>query len=108
MPCRAGDGVLTLEQARAHRSAVPDWELVEGEVPRLRRQWVLRDFAQALAWIQAVAAIAEQQDHHPDLHLTSWNHVTIEVWTHAVGGLHPNDFVLARLVDRAWERRTTE
>lgn len=91
---------MPLHEARELVLIVPDWTLAQD---RLRREYVLRDFQAALNWIHLVGEIAEQEEHHPDLHVTRWNHVTIELWTHAVGGLHVNDFVLARRLDQAWE-----
>ena len=54
----------------------------------------------ALDFFQRIAQIAEAEDHHPDLHLVGYRNVTIEIWTHAVGGLTENDFILAAKIDR--------
>ena len=59
----------------------------------------LRDFRRALAWANRVGMLAEEQGHHPDIHITRWNHVELVLWTHAVGGLTDNDFVMARKID---------
>ena len=53
-----------------------------------------------LKFFQRVAQIAEEEDHHPDLHLAGYRNVTVEIWTHAVGGLTENDFILAAKIDR--------
>jgi len=86
---------MSTEEARQWVRETPGWTLLEG---RLRREFVSSDFAEALALLNRVAELAEEQGHHPDLHLTEWNHLAIEIWTHAVGGLHVNDFVLARKI----------
>lgn len=75
-----------------------DWE-VEGE-ERLRRTLRFGDFAGAFATATRVALIAEAQGHHPDLHV-AWGRLTVEIWTHAVGGLTRSDFVFAARVDAA-------
>jgi 4a-hydroxytetrahydrobiopterin dehydratase len=59
----------------------------------------VRDFVEAIAFFSRVAQIAEAEDHHPDLHLVGYRNVTIEIWTHAVGGLTENDFILAAKID---------
>lgn len=58
------------------------------------------DFLQALAFVNRAGTVAERQGHHPDLHL-GWGRVTVEIWTHAVGGITELDFVLAEGIDAA-------
>ena len=53
-----------------------------------------------LAFFEKVAAVAEEEGHHPDLHLEGYRNVAIELWTHAIGGLSENDFILAAKIDR--------
>jgi 4a-hydroxytetrahydrobiopterin dehydratase len=78
--------------------------LVEGDgVKRLRRSFAFEDFAQALAFATRVGAAAEQEGHHPAL-LIEWGRVTVDWWTHAIGGLHRNDFVMAAKTDELFER----
>lgn len=102
VPCRGGTPALERQAAEARMHHVPEWTL---EFPRLRRRFELKDFRQALAWINRVGMLAEEEQHHPDFHLTGWNKVELVLWTHAVGGLHDNDFVLARRIDELWARR---
>jgi 4a-hydroxytetrahydrobiopterin dehydratase len=101
VPCGRGTPALDLEAARARAALVPDWSLA---FPRLTRHFVLRDFRAALAWINRVGMLAEEEQHHPDFHLTGWNKVEFVLWTHAAGGLHDNDFVLAKKIDELWQR----
>ncbi len=68
---------------------------------RLRRTYRLADFASALAFVNHIGAIAEAEDHHPDLRL-GWGKVEVELWTHSVGGLSENDFVVAAQIERAF------
>ncbi len=82
----------------------PAWEVVELEgVPRLRRVFEFRDFAEALLFTQKVGELAGQQGHHPRL-ITEWSSVTVEWWTHVIRGLHSNDFVMAIRVDDLFSR----
>lgn len=65
----------------------------------LRRVYKFRDFAQALSFTNKVGALAEAQGHHPAL-LTEWGKVTVMWWTHKIGGLHKNDFIMAAKTDK--------
>jgi 4a-hydroxytetrahydrobiopterin dehydratase len=95
--CESGVPALPADRIRALLGSVPEWKLVDGK--RIRRDWRVRDFAEAMAFFSEVADIAETEDHHPDLHLVGYRNVTIEIWTHAVGGLTENDFILAAKID---------
>ena len=74
---------------------LPQWGIVEqdGE-QRLQRVFTFKDFAAALAFTNEVGRIAEEAQHHPLL-TTEWGSVTVQWWTHSIGGLHRNDFILA-------------
>src|SRR5262245_50418377 len=81
-----------------------DWHIVEiGGIERLQREFQVADFARALAFTNEVGAAAEQEDHHPAI-LTEWGRVTVSWWTHAVRGLHRNDFIMAAQTDRLYAR----
>ena len=93
-PCEGGAESLTPEQATALLASVSGWELT-ADGKRIRRTWTAKGFMAAIDFFNKVAALAEKEGHHPDLHLEAYRHVTIELWTHAVGGLSENDFILA-------------
>ena len=95
--CREGDRALSVDEARTYASEVPAWRL-DGE--RIQRSFELVNFRKALTWVNRVGMLAEQEDHHPDFHITGWNKVDLVLWTHAVGGLSLNDFVLAKKIDQ--------
>jgi len=98
-PCEGGVTPLTAEQVSDMMSAIPNWQL--GAIGKcLRREWRVKDFESALAFFNAIGRIAEEQDHHPDLHLTGYRNVRIELATHAIGGLSENDFILAARIDQ--------
>src|SRR5437868_4927915 len=84
--CEKGVPALRPDQIRDLLPSVPEWKLTP-DSKRIRREWKVRDFTTALEFFQRVAQIAESEDHHPDLHLVGYRNVTIEIWTHAVGGL---------------------
>ncbi|MCE5273101.1 4a-hydroxytetrahydrobiopterin dehydratase [bacterium] len=94
--CRGDTPVLSEAAARELAAQTPGWEL-ESNL-RLRRQYRFKTFAAAWAWVDRVAALAESEGHHPDLSW-SYNRVTVELSTHAVGGLSENDFILAAKID---------
>ncbi|GMP93789.1 hypothetical protein CsSME_00043490 [Camellia sinensis var. sinensis] len=103
--CDSQDMSPMTEQA-AHEliSKVPEWNLVnEGGRLKLSRSWKVKTFLKGLEFFQAIAYVAEAEafvaGHHPDLHLVGWNNVKIDLWTHAVGGLTENDFLLAAKID---------
>lgn len=93
---------LDLTVARTYAGAVPGWKLVEGEPPKLTRSFRFKDFAEAMAFVNTVAAIAEAEGHHPDINI-SWNRVRFELVTHAINGLSMNDFIMAAKINQAKE-----
>jgi 4a-hydroxytetrahydrobiopterin dehydratase len=78
------------------------WELAEVShgVTGLRKTYRFKDFAEALAFVNRVGGIAEEQGHHPDIAL-AWGQVTLAVWTHKIKGLTESDFIFAAKCDRA-------
>jgi 4a-hydroxytetrahydrobiopterin dehydratase len=97
-PCEGGVPALTPDRARELLTQVPGWELT-AEGQRIRRRWRVKDFVTGLDFFRRVGELAEAEGHHPDLHLANYRDVTIEIWTHAVGGLTENDFILAAKID---------
>jgi 4a-hydroxytetrahydrobiopterin dehydratase len=105
VPCRGGEPRLTDEEIAALRQQAPEWQVVERErIKRLERVFTFPNFAQALAFTNTVGALAEAESHHPAI-LTEWGKVTITWWTHAIGGLHRNDFIMAAKTDAAYADR---
>jgi 4a-hydroxytetrahydrobiopterin dehydratase len=97
--CRRDAPTVTDAEIAELQPHVPAWELVEVDgVKRLRRVFAFDDFAQALAFTNAVGTIAEDEGHHPAL-LTEWGRVTVSWWTHKIRGLHRNDFIMAAKTD---------
>jgi 4a-hydroxytetrahydrobiopterin dehydratase len=99
VPCEGGVPKLTPEEAHAHLASVPGWALT-ADGRRIRREWTVKKFTDAMSFFNAVAAVAEGEGHHPDLHLVGYRHVAIEIWTHAIDGLSENDFILAAKIDQ--------
>ena len=97
-PCEGGVPRIEPAAAAPLLAAVPGWRLTH-EGTRIRRDWRLKNFRSCMRFLDAVAEIAEQEQHHPDLHLEGYRAVWIEIHTHAIGGLSENDFILAAKID---------
>jgi len=93
--CRKDAPKVTEAEIAELKPQVPDWKIVEqnGE-SRLERTYKFPDFVTALAFTQSVGEEASKEGHHPTL-LTEWGKVTVTWWTHAISGLHRNDFIMA-------------
>jgi 4a-hydroxytetrahydrobiopterin dehydratase len=89
---------LPLSAAKTLLEDLRGWEVIDGKV--LRKTVTCKDFLDAVSLIQKIAPIAEAEDHHPDLHLTRYRRLTIDLSTHAIGGLSENDFILAAKLDQ--------
>lgn len=101
--CKADAPKVSEAEVAELKPQVPEWEMLtlEGE-QRLRRVFKHKNFAEALAFTQRVGELAEAADHHPAL-LTEWGKVTVDWWTHKIGGLHRNDFIMAAKTDQAYQ-----
>jgi 4a-hydroxytetrahydrobiopterin dehydratase len=103
--CKAagpGSPQVTDTEQEEFRLQVPDWSIIErDDVKRLERVFRFKDFLTALDFTNKVGAIAEQEGHHPAL-LTEWGRVGVAWWTHSVGGLHRNDFIMAAKTDEIY------
>src|SRR6516165_10170694 len=97
--CRAGAPKVTEAEIRELKPSIPDWQITEVDgIPRLERTFRFPNFVEALAFTNRVGDLAEAEGHHPAL-LTEWGQVTVTLWTHAIRGLHRNDFVMAAKID---------
>lgn len=97
-PCEGGVTPYTPEEAKSQLSSMPDWSLsTDGH--RIRREWTVKNFMAGIDFFNKIAALAESEGHHPDLHLVGYRNVAVEIWTHAIGGLSENDFILAAKID---------
>lgn len=81
---------------------VPGWELRD-DAGALQRTWRFADFRAAIAFVNAVAELAEAEQHHPDISIFGYRNVRLEFWTHSVGGLSDNDFIMAAKVNQLAE-----
>jgi 4a-hydroxytetrahydrobiopterin dehydratase len=99
MPCEGGTAPLTEAQASALRAELhPDWKLGAG-ARSLERALKFRDFYRTMSFVNALAHIANVEDHHPDLEV-GYNYCNVKFSTHSIGGLSENDFICAAKLDR--------
>ena len=97
VPCRGGIPPLAGPELEALARQVPDWKVVDGH--HLTRNFPFKNFVQALAFVNKVGALAEEQGHHPDI-LLAWGKAEITTWTHKINGLTESDFILAAKIDK--------
>lgn len=103
-PC-CGSARLSPEDISSQLSRLDHWELDTSQ-ERLIKRLRMKDFVTAIALFQRIADVAEQMDHHPDLHLEGYRNVRIELWTHSAGGLTELDFRLAAEIDKLVQEPT--
>ena len=101
VPCEGGLPPLSAEKIKGYLAQLKNpWEVLDNK--KIRREFVFGGFKEAVVFVNKVAEIAEQENHHPDIHIF-YRKVVIELWTHAVGGLSENDFILAAKIEALGE-----
>ncbi|MBI5498670.1 MAG: 4a-hydroxytetrahydrobiopterin dehydratase [Deltaproteobacteria bacterium] len=103
VPCTRGAPPMEREQAVKLLEETPGWEL-STDARKISRKFTFRDFAAAMSFVGRVGELAEQEGHHPDIAF-GWGYSTVTFWTHKIGGLHENDFIMAAKVTDAFERK---
>ena len=96
IPCRGGIPPLRGEQITRLQMKVSGWSVVDEH--HLVKDFTFPDFATGLTFVNRAGAIADEQGHHPDVHL-SWGRVEITLWTHKIDGLTESDFIMAAKID---------
>jgi len=98
-PCEGGVEPCTLDEANQQLAKLCGWRLTH-EGQRIRKDWTVKNFMAGMEFFSRIAEVAEADGHHPDLHLEGYRNLSIELWTHAIGGLSENDFILAAKIDQ--------
>jgi 4a-hydroxytetrahydrobiopterin dehydratase len=99
VPCRGGVPPLTAVEIAPLLAQLDGWSVVSEH--HLEKTYRLKNFARALALVNRIGAIAEEQNHHPDLSL-AWGRVGVTIWTHKINGLTESDFIFAAKCDQAY------
>lgn len=97
IPCEAGGKALKPEEISVFARGLLDWTIDDNV--KIKREFKFTSFIEALSFVNDMAKIAEEEGHHPDIHIY-YNKVVVELQTHAVSGLTENDFILATKIDR--------
>ncbi len=100
VPCEGGTKPLTHDEFAVYLPQVANWTVVQDK--QLEKEFVFKDFAQAISFVNRIASIAESEGHHPDINLHRYKKVAITLSTHAIGGLSVNDFILAVKIDELY------
>lgn len=98
-PCEGGVTPYSADEAAVQLEKLSGWRLTR-DGTRIRKDWTTKHFRAAMDFFNAVTQVAEADQHHPDLHLESYRNVWVELYTHAIGGLSENDFILAAKIDQ--------
>lgn len=97
IPCEVGGVPLTAEEVKLYSKEVPTWQ-VAADAKKISHPFSFPDFKQAMLFVNKIADVAEEEGHHPDIHI-HYHKPVFELWTHEVEGLSTNDFVLAAKID---------
>ena len=98
-PCEGGLPALSRARAEALLRALKSWKL-SPDARLISVDYEMKNFKTAVELVDRIAALAESENHHPDLHLTGYRKLRVELSTHAIGGLSENDFIVAAKIDR--------
>ncbi len=98
IPCEGGAKPLSKRKIAQFLKILPEW-ILRSRGKWIRRKYRMKNFASAIEIIQKIACAAELAGHHPDLHLTRYRELVVDLSTHAVGGLTENDFILAAQIE---------
>lgn len=97
VPCEGGAKPLAGKAIAEYMAQLKcKWEVVDNK--KIKHEFEFKDFNEAMFFVNEVAAVAEGEGHHPDMHI-SFKRVIVELWTHAIGGLSENDFILASKIE---------
>ncbi len=98
-PCEGGVAPLPKAQCQKYLRELKGWRLDES-AKSIQADYLMKDFLAAVDLIGRIAKVAQKEDHHPDLHLTGYRKLRVELSTHAIDGLSENDFILAARIER--------
>lgn len=98
IPCHGGEPILTKEEIKRYLPEIDSGWGFKEDPDRIVKVFVFKDFKESLVFINKVGKLAEEEGHHPNIHI-DYNKVKLVLWTHKIGGLHANDFILASKID---------
>ncbi|MBI67927.1 MAG: 4a-hydroxytetrahydrobiopterin dehydratase [Chloroflexi bacterium] len=101
----SGTKICPTDEAKSYKGEIPDWHIIFDGMEKLERAFEFDSFAEALEFTNKIGDEAENQGHHPKL-TTEWGKTTVTWWTHFLGGLHKNDFIMAARTDSLAEKKS--
>lgn len=107
VPCEGGVAPLTDSEIGDLLSALPDWKMVEIDqeglkIKTLQKRFQFRNFREAMSFLWRIEEFVESEGHHPDF-CVHYNKVDFTIWTHAIAGLHENDFIIASGINKLFK-----
>lgn len=97
--CQPGDSHLSESEINLYLEQLQEWQVTEqNQIKRLKRIYLFNNFMQAIEFVNMVAELAESVNHHPRM-IIEWGRASVMWWTHTIGGLHKNDFIMAKKTD---------
>lgn len=100
VPCQGGEDPLERQKVREYlKKLTSKWRAYDNYT-KIKKEFKFGVFGQALEFVNEVGKLAEAEGHHPNIYLHSYNKVIIRLWTHKIGGLHENDFIMASKIDK--------
>ena len=99
VPCNGGIPPLSSERENFYLKQVKEWNLIIKGIHRIEKKYNFKNFKESMEFVNKVAELAEVEGHHPDIHIY-YNTVELELHTHAIKGMHENDFILAAKIDQ--------
>lgn len=100
VPCEGGTEPLKEAKENLYHEQTPDWDIIRDDIHQLEKDFSFDNFKDALHFVNIVGEIAEVEGHHPDIYLHDYKHVLINLYTHAIGGLSVNDFIVASKIEK--------
>ena len=99
VPCEGIGRVLTFAEIQSHLNELPGW-ILNQDGKNIERSYTLKNFVACVNFINKIKDIAEDEMHHPDLHLTGYKNLKVVLYTHALGGVTENDLIVAAKINR--------
>ena len=101
VPCEGSAAKLTNAEEHTYLNEIPSWAIYRDGVHKIKKDYSLLHFKDAISFVNQIAELAESEGHHPNISII-FNLVIIEIFTHAIGGLSENDFILAAKIDEIY------
>lgn len=99
VPCKEGETPMSETQENEYIKQVPSWILTRDGTHKITKQVKFKDFKEAVKFVNKIADLAESEGHHPDIKIV-YNKVQLDLFTHAVGGLSENDFIMVLKINK--------